>query len=72
MKINLNQSAKVKLTKKGQLVLKTHSDILYRMSVDAGGYCTLQLWELMEVFGPHIYHGCEPLMDMNVEVLPLP
>jgi hypothetical protein len=65
MIVNINQTCKVKLTEKGKKILFEY----YR---DWPGVPEdklekeFHLWELMQIFGPHVYNGCEIPFVNNV------
>jgi hypothetical protein len=60
--INLNHEVKVKLTDSGQDVLAMQQ---LRRQQDADGYIKFQLWELMNIFGVHVYNGCSIPFEFN-------
>jgi hypothetical protein len=60
--INLNEYVKVKLTDSGQDVLAMQQ---LRRQQDADGYIKFQLWELMNIFGVHVYNGCSIPFEFN-------
>jgi hypothetical protein len=73
--INLNDLVLVRLTTKGEWAWKkfyidlgVNPPILeteFHYGRD-GGLFRIQLWHLMEVFGPHIHLGGEPLFDTQI------
>lgn len=82
MTINLNDKVKVKLTDHGKDIYYHQYDELNeklkpygckflepRMpDVDADGYTTFQLWQLMNLYGPHI-HMTSPLpFETNIVI----
>ena len=75
MKINLNQTVKVRLNDYGK---QAHAENCVKLSArigarkpDVGGWTTWQLWELMEEFGPHIHIGMTiPFVDNEILVEP--
>jgi hypothetical protein len=73
MEINVNTKCEVTLTSRG-------ADILTRYELDLANdvpmyvpkfykagdtYCE-QFWELMSIFGSHLYLGCEPPFENNI------
>jgi hypothetical protein len=60
--INLNHEVKVKLTDSGQDVLAMQQ---LRRQQDADGYIKFQLWELMNIFGVHVYNDCSIPFEFN-------
>jgi hypothetical protein len=60
--INLNDDVKVKLTDSGRDVLAMQQ---LRRQQDADGYIKFQLWELMNIFGVHVYNGCSIPFEFN-------
>lgn len=80
MTINLNEHVKVKLNDRGKNIFYHQFDDLNlfikvqggkliepRMpEVDADGYTSIQLWELMKIFGPHIGMGIPQPFDLDI------
>lgn len=76
--LNLNNMVKVKLTEIGVKKWLEQADILgqynqnmckelqicFLSKIDDEGYLETELWQLMHVFGPFIYHG------MNLSAYP--
>lgn len=67
---NINYEVKVKLTEYGRELYYHQFDDLIKQGmlmtpiqpkVDKEGYTTFQLWELMSIYGPHIYMGMTKL-----------
>ena len=64
---NINSSINVKLTETGMAILRNrHNELQQKFpavgefkapEVDENGYCSFQLWELMQVFGNYMYMG---------------
>ena len=83
MNFNINDYVKVRLTTNGHQVYaaykkKQEADIRAagvelesydRHPEDASGWSQWQLWELMMIFGPHLYHG-GPLMFNTTIIIP--
>ncbi len=83
MTINLNEFVKVKLKDHGKAIFYHQFDDLNmfinvqggktiepRMpEVDADGYTSIQLWELMKIFGPHIGMGMPTPFENNAVVI---
>lgn len=56
--INLNVHVEVELTPTGEKIRADHPMANpYRVEDGSRAPCKFQLWELMQVFGPHIFHG---------------
>lgn len=56
-KINVNQTVRVKLTEYGVDAFKEYYGRFSRQAtplMDMDGYTTFQLWELMQLYGPHM------------------
>lgn len=79
MKMNLNDTVKVKLTDEGIKILKERYQYFNRMlakqsipiepfelKLDAEGYYHAQLWHLLEDFGDKVFLGCEVPFENNV------
>jgi len=81
MKINLNDNVRVKLTKKGLLVLmEQHEELMsifperaryhFRTpETDRDGWTKFQLWSLMQKFGKHIGMGFDPVFETEIEIV---
>lgn len=83
MTINLNEHVKVKLNDRGKdifyhqyddlnLFIKVQGGKLIEPcmpEVDADGYTSIQLWELMNIFGPHIGMGLPIPFENNAIVI---
>ena len=70
-KLNINDIVKVKLTEKGR---KIYTEYYTRYSVggvskiiklDADGFFHTELWDIMNIFGSHLYMGAEPMFENN-------
>ena len=80
LKFNINEHVKVKLTEKGrdiyfhrydnwlnQYPTAAYVPIATYPEVDEDGYTEIQLWHLMEIFGPSLYNGCiVPFEENNI------
>lgn len=80
MTINLNDFVKVKLTDHGKDIfyhsLDEVNDMIRRNGgkplephmpkVDAEGYTSFQLWELMQLYGPHIGMGLPQPFELDI------
>ena len=69
---NINNYVKVKLTEKGKYIYyhqfdDMNEDILkmggkplnpIELKYDDDGYTEFQMWHFMEIFGKHLYNGC--------------
>lgn len=75
MEININDSVKVKPNEKGMEILRNNHRKLseYFPSLgefndprDEDGYMKIQLWSLMETFGPHIRLDALPPFDTSI------
>ncbi len=79
MKLNINDSVKVKLNDHGREILKQQHELLfkdiprYRVFVppreDEQGWSTWQMWDLMQSFGPHIRLGAEVPFETEIELV---
>lgn len=72
MTINLNQQCDVMLTAHGAEVYNKHFRKLHAIChliepihLKAGVGLSLQLWELMNIFGKHLYNGAENCFENN-------
>lgn len=80
MMININDKVKVKLTELGKHIYLHQFDGLNEQitrnggkpivpnlpKTDADGYTTFQLWNLMEIYGPHMHLGCLIPFELNI------
>ena len=85
---NINDMIKVKLTQKGKLVYSEYQieiqkrfnrdkikiDVPLNVEVDDEGFSSFKLWSFMEIFGSHMYCGCEsviegPILYLSEELL---
>ena len=79
IKFNLNDPVKVKLTPKGRnilvkrhnrFIITTKEEVKKMHPVDDEGYTVFQLWNLMQIFGEHIYMGdTNPPFEMNIIIV---
>ncbi len=68
---NLNNITRVKLTEKGvQALADYHKDVPseYAKRATPGTMFTAPLWQIMEIFGPHISMGIDPPFEMSFEI----
>lgn len=73
MNVNCNQWAGVRLTAIGRRIYRDHYAQFgnpREPEVDAEGWTWLLLWQVMHIFGPHIYLGCDEPFDANLELEP--
>jgi len=81
---NINDTVRVKLTPYGRAMhRKAHEDLMQHtrrlgypdpfpyvsVKEDKRGWSEWQLWHLMQIFGPHIYHGCKNCFDMTIIIV---
>lgn len=64
MLINLNARVKVGLTEHGYKIYNQHLE-QFNQKASIEQYHVFQLWDLMNVFGSHLYMGCEIPFVMN-------
>lgn len=60
IKVNLNDCMLFKITEYGEGLLPHH----FKKNED--GWYRGQIWEVMEVFGPHMCIGCNSKIELNV------
>lgn len=63
---NVNNPVWVKLTAKGELIVKAKN--LPSHEKDADGYEKWQLWELMNAVGEYLCNGCVVPFLMNIKI----
>lgn len=61
--LNVNETVKVKLTDRGRAILLKEK---YPKDEDSLGYSKWRLWELMSIFGEHLYNGCELTFENEI------
>lgn len=73
--ININDNVKLRLTEYGRTIHKDHfsgrlGSNAYEQYYcpDDDGYVTMQLWEVMQVFGSHLHLGNEMPFETNIQV----
>ena len=78
---NVNDYVKVKLTEKGKYIYRHNLDDLnetirglggeplipIELEYDDEGYAKFQLWHLMEIFGKHLFNGCEVPFNTTIK-----
>ena len=71
VKFNMNDEVWVKITPTGRALLrKYYAEIGMQVpdrKTDPGGRMRLQLWEVAKIFGPGMYLGGEPPIEMEIE-----
>ena len=63
MKFNVNNYVRVKLTEVGKNILEAE-EIKYLP--DEEGFVRFQMWELMQIFGNHMWNGCDIPFETNI------
>ena len=70
--ININEFVRVQLSEKGKHIFIHQYDYIFpdvewqklqesqTAKIDKNGFVEMQLWELMNLFGSHMYMGCIP------------
>ncbi len=75
MRFNVNEYVKVRLTDRGREILRQRRTALGLDALEIredDGWSQWQLWELMSIFGPHIYLGTYPLpFETDIEIVTL-
>ena len=79
---NINNYVKVKLTEKGKYIYYHQFDDInecrqkigckplnpLELKYDDEGYVEIQMWHLMEIFGEHLYNGCEIPFNTTIKL----
>jgi hypothetical protein len=65
VEFNVNDHVQVKLTDEGRGVLR---GARWPFTEDADGWARFQMWELMQLLGPHIYMGFSLLFETTVRI----
>lgn len=81
--ININNRVRVRLNDTGREIFRLEREqsnanmrnagykgILETHKKEEDGWSTWPLWELMQMFGPHISMGTPPPFDTTIELLP--
>ena len=64
--ININIQVKIKLTQYGRNILKQHySEFPSLAKLDETGYFKSELWNIMYIFGEHLYNGSKQIIEEN-------
>ena len=64
---NMNDLATVKLTKEGEKILREHfRQYPALIKIDENKIYETSLWEIMQIFGEHIYNGCTIPFEKNL------
>lgn len=66
MKFNINNIVRVKLTDIGKRII---SGKKYMPAEDERGWSEWQMWDLMNVFGEHIYLGMSLPFEAEIEIM---
>jgi hypothetical protein len=65
-KININDYTRVRLTSHGEKILKKESGNGFNFNYSTRTkILEIELWSIMEIFGPHIYHGSDQCFESN-------
>jgi len=74
---NINSNVWVKLTPKGHDIYKkfwsealkgsTIENAIPVLHTDDRGWTEFQMWDLMCIFGPHLYNGCIVPFETNIK-----
>jgi hypothetical protein len=70
MKFNINEKVKVKLTPKGNGILRDKGENPNDLMKDENGFVEFQLWELMNLFGQQMYNGCTNIPFETTIIIP--
>ena len=79
MKLSINEYVRVKLTPTGKDILRKKFDEFHTVSTafkefalpkeDSEGFSQWQMRSLFSGFGEHIYLGCDPLFETEIEIV---
>ena len=61
--VNINDYVWVKPT--GYALTCIPVNELKQLVIDENGWVRFQLWQLMNIFGPHLFNGCQQLFHNN-------
>ena len=65
MEFNINHNVTICVNSFGREILRNNG---WHKKPDENGYLTMQLCEVMEVFGPHIGIGCKVPFETTIEL----
>ena len=75
LKFNVNDIVRVKLTQVGLNIIRKKEDCYRHLKIsgikrkkDKEGYTKFQLWELMSLFGDHLYNGCDVPFNPEIKI----
>jgi len=71
LKLNLNDQVKVRLTKRGLIVLNKYCEGVLLPKPDENGYYKFSLWELANIFGNEFHNGQMKPSIVNNEIVVL-
>ena len=67
---NMNVEATVKLTNEGENILRQHfKSYPGLIKIDEHKFYKTSLWEIMHIFGGHVYNGCQIPFENNAIML---
>lgn len=71
VKLNINDTVKVKFTEEGKRIYREYFDegIYHEPTPDSEGYRRMQLWLVMKIFGSHIKAGFVNPIETEMEIL---
>lgn len=79
MNFNINGYVRVRLTDVGRAIHRQQHEALvaaypriqfpYTPPSEIHGWSRWQLWQLMSLFGPSMYLGCDPPFETVIEIL---
>lgn len=65
-RFNMNVETTVKLTNEGEKILKEHFKLYPSLiKIDENKIYRAPLWEMMHIFGKHLYNGCKIPFENN-------
>jgi hypothetical protein len=67
IEFNVNDYVWIRLTPKGQQIYRQKYSLRpMEMGYDSDGWLKMQLWEVMQCFGPHILMGFDPCFETTI------
>ncbi len=70
--MNINQEVKVKFTEHGWIIYNAYYNRFGLTPIEVvktDGYCYMQMWKVMNIFGPHLGNGLRMPIDPEIEVI---
>lgn len=67
---NINDEVRIKLTELGEKLYTEKYSKHYFAKKDENGYIEIQLWQVMSIFGPHMYNSGDLPFETDI-IIPI-